>query len=43
MATIGFEEKLWEVAGKNRNNMDVAEYKHVILGLIYEEYVEIFF
>nr|WP_302595586.1 hypothetical protein [uncultured Cellulosilyticum sp.] len=23
--------------------MDAAEYKHVILGLIYEEYVEIFF
>ena len=31
MATIGFEEKLWASADKLRNNMDAAEYKHVVL------------
>lgn len=35
MATIGFEEKLWASADKLRNNMDAAEYKHVVLGFIY--------
>ena len=39
MATIGFEEKLWASADKLRNNMDAAEYKHVILGLIFLKYV----
>ncbi len=39
MATIGFEEKLWEAADKLRNNMDSAEYKHVVLGLIFLKYV----
>ena len=39
MATIGFEEKLWEAADKLRNNMDAAEYKHVVLGLIFLKYV----
>ena len=32
-ATIGFEAKLWLAADKLRNNMDAAEYKHVVLGL----------
>ena len=32
-ANIGFEDKLWKAADKLRNNMDVAEYKHVVLGL----------
>ena len=35
MATIGFEEELWASADKLRNNMDAAEYKHVVLGLIF--------
>ena len=39
MATIGFEEQLWASADKLRNNMDAAEYKHVVLGLIFLKYV----
>ena len=33
MALIGFETELWQAADKMRNNMDPAEYKHVVLGL----------
>ena len=33
-ANLGFEAKLWLSADKLRNNMDAAEYKHVVLGLI---------
>ena len=36
---VGFEEKLWEAADKLRSNMDAAEYKHVVLGLIFLKYV----
>lgn len=36
---VGFEEKLWQVADKLRSNMDAAEYKHVVLGLIFLKYV----
>lgn len=38
-ANIGFEEKLWLMADKLRNNMDAAEYKHVVLGLIFLKYI----
>jgi len=38
-ADIGFEEILWAAADKMRNNMDPAEYKHVILGLIFLKYI----
>jgi len=38
-ATIGFEQKLWLMADKLRNNMDAAEYKHVVLGLIFLKYI----
>jgi len=38
-ATIGFESTLWLAADKLRNNMDAAEYKHVVLGLIFLKYV----
>ena len=38
-ATIGFEAKLWLTADKLRNNMDAAEYKHVVLGLIFLKYI----
>ena len=34
-ATIGFKAKLWLAADKLRNYMDAAEYKHVVLGLIF--------
>jgi|SRR6266446_8502687 len=38
-AKIGFEDKLWQAADKLRNNMDAAEYKHVVLGLIFLKYI----
>ena len=34
-ANLGFEAKLWAAADALRNNMDAAEYKHVVLGLIF--------
>lgn len=37
--TVGFEEHLWQAADKLRSNMDAAEYKHVVLGLIFLKYV----
>ena len=33
------ERKLWQAADKLRSNMDAAEYKHVVLGLIFLKYV----
>ena len=36
---LGFEAKLWQAADKLRNNMDAAEYKHVVLGLIFLKYI----
>jgi type I restriction enzyme M protein len=38
-ANIGFEAKLWLAADKLRSNMDAAEYKHVVLGLIFLRYI----
>jgi type I restriction enzyme M protein len=38
-ANLGFEEKLWKAADKMRSNMDAAEYKHVVLGLIFLKYI----
>jgi type I restriction enzyme M protein len=38
-ANLGFEAKLWQAADKLRNNMDAAEYKHVVLGLIFLKYI----
>lgn len=37
--TVGFEQRLWDAADKLRSNMDAAEYKHVVLGLIFLKYV----
>lgn len=36
---LGFERTLWQAADKLRNNMDAAEYKHVVLGLIFLKYI----
>ena len=33
------EKTLWATADKLRNNMDAAEYKHVVLGLIFLKYI----
>ncbi len=33
------ETTLWKTADKLRNNMDAAEYKHVVLGLIFLKYI----
>jgi len=33
------EVKLWKAADKLRKNMDAAEYKHVVLGLIFLKYI----
>lgn len=38
-ANLGFEATLWQAADKMRNNMDAAEYKHVVLGLIFLKYI----
>jgi type I restriction enzyme M protein len=38
-AVKGLEASLWESANKLRSNMDAAEYKHVVLGLIFLKYV----
>jgi len=36
---LDFTAKLWQAADKMRNNMDAAEYKHVVLGLIFLKYI----
>ena len=33
------EAKLWQAADKLRKNMDAAEYKHIVLGLIFLKYI----
>src|SRR3990172_3425957 len=38
-ANLGFEGELWKAADALRNNMDAAEYKHVVLGLIFLKYI----
>lgn len=37
--TQQLEKTLWAAADKLRNNMDAAEYKHVVLGLIFLKYI----
>jgi type I restriction enzyme M protein len=38
-ALIGFESQIWAAADILRGNMDAAEYKHVVLGLIFLKYI----
>ena len=33
------KQKLWKTADQLRSNMDAAEYKHVVLGLIFLKYI----
>lgn len=37
--SLGFEEKLWAAADLLRNNVGPAEYKHVVLGLLFVKYI----
>lgn len=38
-ATLGFEEKLWAAADTLRGHIDAAEYKHIVLGLVFLKYL----
>ena len=37
--TTGYESELWKMADALRGSMDAAEYKHVVLGLIFLKYI----
>jgi type I restriction enzyme M protein len=38
-ATVGYEAQLWQMADALRGSMDAAAYKHVVLGLIFLQYI----
>jgi type I restriction enzyme M protein len=38
-AIVGFEQKLWGMADTLRGGVDAAEYKHVVLGLVFLKYI----
>ena len=38
-ALTGYEAELWAMADALRGSMDAAEYKHVVLGLIFLKYI----
>ena len=38
-ATTGYEAELWRMADTLRGSMDAAEYKHVVLGLLFLKYI----
>jgi type I restriction enzyme M protein len=38
-ANLGYENELWRMADTLRGSMDAAEYKHVVLGLIFLKYI----
>ena len=40
-AALGFEATLWATADKLRGNLYAAEYKHVVLGLIFLKYISV--
>jgi len=33
------EKQLWKAADKLRKNIDAAEYKHIVLGLVFLKYI----
>ena len=33
------EKQLWKAADKLRKNIDAAEYKHVVMGLVFLKYI----
>ena len=38
-SVAGYESELWRMADALRGSMDAAEYKHVVLGLIFLKYI----
>ncbi len=38
-ATTGYEAELWRMADTLRGSMDAAEYKHIVLGLVFLKYI----
>jgi type I restriction enzyme M protein len=38
-ASLGFEARLFETANGLRGNVDPAEYKHIVLGLVFLKYI----
>jgi type I restriction enzyme M protein len=38
-AIVGYEAELWRMADTLRGSMDAAEYKHVVLGLLFLKYI----
>lgn len=38
-AKVGYEAQLWKIFDALRESMDAAEYKHVVLGLIFPKYI----
>ena len=38
-ANVGYEAQLWQMADTLRGSMDAAEYKHVVLGLLFLKYI----
>jgi type I restriction enzyme M protein len=36
---LNFEKELWEAADKLRGNIDVSEYKNIVLGLLFLKYI----
>jgi type I restriction enzyme M protein len=38
-ASEPIEKQLWKAADKLRKNIDAAEYKHIVLGLIFLKYI----
>ena len=38
-ATKGFEETLWDSASKLRGSVESSEYKHIVLSLVFLEFI----